>query len=337
MPTPMTDAAQVGKQSGLDLRTLFMVKPELTPALSSLDLEGGLCNQPLNSWLAETFPTVDSTAAVDGAVFTGVLRQERYEIQGYVHNFMDGYRATPIASANAIGGGINRNELGHQRAASLMRLRLKMEQQLLSSTDFAADNGSSTGYTGRGMFSWLSSSAQTTLPVNANVRPNANNAYTGAFADFDEADLVAMLNSMYQDVRARLDYDFFAGVDLKNRIDELTLIHPVSSSTSQPKVQYIEQGVSKYKRNVTVLDISTAMVRLHLAHLVDYTTAGAANTYSTKSGVCINLDMWKLKDLIPLQHKDLVDEGAGKGGYFQQAVLFKCGNPKGQGYVKPTS
>ena len=334
--TPMTSAAQVGKVQAIDLKTIFQVKPEEVPFLSSLKTESDLCNQELNSWLAETFPTVDSTATPDGEDVTSYERQDRKEIQAYVHYQRAPYKVTPLANANRVAGGINRNELGRQKMKALMRLRLKLEQQFLGSSDTAADNGT-TGYTGRGVFKWLESSAQSTLPVDSTLRPASTNNHTGSFASITEETLVDQLNSMYADVRARVEYDMFCGYELKNKIDQFTLVHPVSSATSQPKVQYVRQDVSKYGRNVELLDISTALVRVHLAHLVDYTTAGAANTYSTKSGVIINLDMWSLQDLIPLHHEDLPNSGGGKAGYYERVVLFKCGNPKGQGYIKPTS
>ena len=334
--TPMTDAAQVGKQQALDLKRIWMVKPEEVPFISSLSNIAGLCNQGLNTWLAKTFPTVDSTATPDGEDVTSYNRQDRKEINAYVHYFRDTYKVTPLAEANNIGGGINRNELGEQRMSSLMRLRLKTEQQFLSSVEMAADNGT-TGYTGRGAFKWLDSSAQAVQPVDSTLRPASANNYTGAFASITEETLVAQLNSMYADVRARVEYDMFCGYELKNLIDQFTLVHPVSSATSQPKVQYVRQDISKYGRNVELLDISTALVRVHLAHLVDYTQAGAANTYSTKSGVILNLDMWGIQDFIALRHMDLPNSGGGKAGMYERVALLKCGNPKGQGYIKPTS
>jgi hypothetical protein len=258
------------------------------------------------------------------------------EIQAYVHYFRDSYKVTPLAEANRVAGGINRNELGEQRMASLMRLRLMIEQQFLSSLEMAADNGT-TGYTGRGAFKWLSSSAQATNPVDATLRPASANNYTAAFTDITETTLVDQLNSMYADVRARQEFDMFAGYALKNKIDQFTLVHPVASTTSAPKVQYIRQDISKYGSNVELLDVSTALVRVHLAHLVDYTAAGAANTYSSKSGVILNLDMWSVQDHVALRHKDLPDNGGGKAGLYERVSLLKCGNPKGQGYILPTS
>lgn len=335
--TPMTDAAQVGKVQALDLKTIWeTIRPEEVPFLSSLKTESDLCNGPLNEWLSETFPVVDSTATPDGEDVDEYERQERYNIQAYVHSQRASWKVTQIANANRIGGGINRNEKGRQKMKALMRLRLKLEQQFLGSSELAADNGT-TGYTGRGSFKWLETAAQATLPVDSALRPSSACNYTGAFSSITEETLVDQLNAMYLDVRARQEFDLFCGLELKNLIDKFTLVHPVSSATSQPKVQYVRQDVSKYGRNVELLDISSAMVRVHLAHQVDYTQAGAANTYSTKSGVILNLDMWSLQDLIPLHHEDLPNLGGGPRGYYERVVLLKCGNPKGQGYIKPTS
>lgn len=335
--TPMTDATQVGKVQALDLKKIWeTTRPEEVPFLSSLPTSKDLCNGPLNTWMADTFPTVDDTATPDGEDVTEYDSQVPIEIQAYVQSQRASWRVTQIANANMIGGGVNRMERGRQKLKALLRLRLKLEQKFLSSREMAADNGT-TGYSGRGTFKWLETAAQAVQPVDAALRPSAACNYTGAFASFDEDAIVAQLNAMYTDVRARQEFDLFAALELKNQIDKLTLVHPVSSSTSQPKVQYLRQDISKYGRNVELLDISSALVRVHLAHQVDLTSAGAVNTYSTKSGIIVNLDMWSLQDLIPLHHEDLPNLGGGPRGYYERVVLLKCGNPKGQGYIKPTS
>lgn len=338
MSTPMTSADQIGKVQELDLNRIFMVKPELTPFTSSLDTANGLLNQELAEWLAKTFPLVNSTATPDNTATASYNRQDRAKIQAYVHYFRDAYSVSKLANKNMVGGGINRNELAEQRMASLMRLRLMIEQQFGSNDDTASDNGS-VGYTSRGVFKWLSSSAQGTLPVDSTLRPASGNSYTGAIASLDETALVGLFNSAYDDVRQAQKFDLFAMRGLKNVIDKLTLVHPVSSATSQPKVQYIEQGVSKYNSKVEVLDLSVATVNVHLVNLLDRTTStgAAASANSINAGFYLNLDMWSIADLMPLNHEELPRDGSGYKGQYERVCLLKCGNPKGQGYILPTS
>lgn len=338
--TPMTSAAQgtAGiKQQELDLARIYMVTPELTPFASSIDMASGLLKQELAEWEAESFQSVISTATPDNAPTTSFNRRVPAKIQAYPHYFRDAYKVSKLANANAVGGGINRGELGKQRRDSLERIRLMEEQQFLSDDDTAADNGT-TGYTTRGVFKWLSDTAQSNLPVPDALRPTAGCNYTGAFASLTEDLLVGLFNAAYQQVKARVDYDLFAGVDLKNLIDKFTIVHPDASSTSQARVSYVEKGTTKYNRNVEVLDISTAMVRVHLVHLVKYTTStGEASARSTKCGVFLNLAMWKKQDLIALNHEELPRDGSGYSGQYEMVRLLKCGNPQGQGKIDPAS
>lgn len=330
----MTSAVQVGKKQELE-DAIWNADPAKTPFLSTIST-GPRVNQELVEWVAEKYGAVASTATPDNTATTTFDRVDRKKIQGYVHYFRRSYKVSKLATANNVAGA-GRNELGRQRAAALAMLKRMVEQQALSSDDLAADNGT-TGYTMRGVFSWLANSAQATLPVDSTLRPASTNLYTGAFSSFDEDDLCDQINSMYNETNTVLDLDLFAAYELKNLIDKFTLVHPVASTTSQPKVQYVRDDISKYGRNVEVLDISTARVRVHLASFVDYNTAtGAANTYSTKSGVIINPDMWVLRDLIGLTHEDLPPDGSGARGQFERVCILACRNPQGQGYIKPGS
>lgn len=312
------------------------VDPAAHPFVNTI-MSGPKIKQMLVEFHAKDYPAVTATAIADGTAATDYTRTTRTLLQAYAHYFRQGYGVTPLANRTDNAAGIGRRELAEQRADALVLLERQKEIQFTSTSDTAADNGS-TGYTSRGAFSWLSSSAQGTLPVNASFRPAAANHYTDAFANYNEDDLVTQLNSMFGEAKSRLNLDFFAGISLKSRVDTATIVQPTASSTNQPRAQYVQQGLEKFVQNVNLIDTSAAMVRIHLVTWINYDPAtGAANARASQCGLLINKDMWQIRSLSGVTHLPLADDGSGPRGIYEDWSGLFCLNPLGQGYVLPGS
>lgn len=330
----MTEAAQVGKFREIE-DALFNVDPAATPFISSIKNAGAKLKQMLAEWVAEKYPAAIPTAVVDGAAVTAFSRVDRKVLQGYGHFYRQTYKVTTLAAEISPAG--VKDELGHQRANALKLLRRQMEIQALSNSDTAADNGS-TGYTMRGAFQWLLALAQATLPVDSTLRPASANNYTGAFGSITETTFVDQLESMFAEKNAPVALDLHAGIDLKALIDLFTIVYPTASSTAQPRVQYVRQGVGEYAQGVDMISVSAGKVRVMLNPFVQWdVSTGAAGTYSTKSGLLLDPRMWDLAFLFKPRHAELKNDGSGDAGYFEAAGLVRCKNPQGQGYILPTS
>jgi len=330
----MTEAAQVGKFREIE-DALFNVDPAETPFISSIKNAGKKLAQPLAEWVAEKYSVTIPTAKVDGAAVTVFNRQDRKVLSGYMHYFDEPYKVTTLAAEIATAG--VRDELGKQRADALKRLRRQMEIQALSTSDTASDTGS-TGYTMRGAFEWLKAAAQTTLPVDSTIRPASANNYAGAFASITETTFVAQLTSMFGEKNAPVSLDLHAGIDLKALIDLFTIVYPTASTSAQPRVQYVQQGVGTYAQGVDMISVSAGKVRVMLSPFVNWdVSTGAAGTYSSKSGLLLDPRMWDLAFLFKPRHEALAIDGSGQAGHFEAAGLTRCKNPQGQGYILPTS
>lgn len=330
----ITEAAQVGKRQEL-ADWIFNIEAEATPFLSWLK-SGPRPKQMLAQWQAEVMPAVASTSVPDGTAATTGGGVTRSLLQGYGHYFRQEYKVTTLADLTDAAG-VGTNEIGRQRAHALKLLKRQIEQQVLSADDTAADNGS-TGYTMRGAFKWLENGEQSVLPVPAAIRPAAACAYTGAFASFAESSFATMLAAAHAARKEPLNLTGFVGLDLKDAIDKWTTVYPVASTSSQPIVQHVQQGVNTFERNVTTIRTSTGTVDLMLAYFIGYTTStGAAGPYSTKSGVFLDKNAWDMCWMLKPANTNLSADGSGKHGFFDAVGILRCKSPLGQCYVAPTS
>lgn len=330
----MTEAAQVGKRQEL-ADWIFNIEAEATPFLSWL-ATGPRPMQMLAQWQAEVLPAVASTSIPDGTAAAAPASVARHLLQGYGHYFRQEYKVTTLADLTNIAG-LGTNEIGHQRKHALSLLKRQIEQQLLSSDDTAADNGA-TGFTMRGAFKWMENAEQSTLPVPAAIRPAAAVAYTGAFASFDEDDFVAQLAAAHAARKEPLKLTGFVGLDLKDAIDKWTTVYPVASTSAQPLVQYVQQGVNTLERMVSTIRTSTGSVDLMLAYFINYTTStGAAGTYSSKSGLFLDKGSWDMCWMKKPGNTNLQNDGSGVAGFFDAVGILRCKSPLGQCFVRPTS
>jgi hypothetical protein len=330
----MTEAAQVGKRQEL-ADWIWNIEAQATPFLSWL-ASGPRPKQMLAQWQAEVLPAAPSTSVPDGTAATSPRNVPRYLLQGYGHFFRQQYKVSTLADLTNVAG-LGTNEIGHQRLHAMKLLKRQIEQQALSEDETAADNGT-TGYTMRGVFKWLQNGEQAVLPVPSAIRPPSAVAYTGAFASWAEANFVAQMAAAHGAKKEPLSLTGFVGLDLKAQIDEWTIVYPTASTTSQPLVQYVQQGVNTRERMVDTIRLSTGTVDLVLAYFMAYTTStGAAGTYSAKSGVFLDKKAWDLCWMKAPANTNLPLDGSGIAGYIDAVGIVRCKSPLGQCYVLPTS
>ncbi len=330
----MTEIAQVGKRQEIADK-IWNIQPEATPVLSSLK-KGPTPKQMLATWQSEAYPDVSSTPEVDGKPVQSYERVDRHLLQGYGHYFRRSWAVTTLADLTEVAG-VGRDEAGRQLAASMLLMKRMIEQQILSNDDTQADNGT-VGYGMRGMFKWLSASAQSVLPVPSAIRPAATNSYTGAFASFNEAALRAMFTSMFKERKSELNLTAYFALTLREVVDDWTNVYADAPSTSQPRTQYTVVGNQELINNVTRVKFTSGQMTLHTSDFLNRDTAtGAVQTYSSKSGVIIDPTMWDIAYMKNVANTNLPPDGSGKRGFVDAVAVLRCFNPLAQGYVLPSS
>ncbi len=330
----MYDANQVGKRQEI-LDKIYNVEAAETPFLSMLKI-GPTPNQMLATWVGEVYPDVASTGVLDGVPATTPARVDRYLLQGCAQHFRQEWGVTTLAQLNNVAG-VGRNEAGHQMLVAMLLLKRQIEQQFLSADDCAAESGG-TPWTARGVFEWLKASAQTNYAVPAALRPAAAALYTAAYASLDQEAFRTCLMAASAARKGPVTLTGFVGQTLKSKIDDWTNIHPVSSSTSQPRMQYVVQGNDVLKNSVDQLRFSAGTVDLIESFFLTRTTStGAAGTYSAQSGAFLDMKMLEVAYLMKPANTNLAPDGSGKKGFVDAVAILKFLNTLGHIKVQPSS
>jgi hypothetical protein len=330
----MTEAAQVGKRQEI-LDDVFNIQPEATPVLSLLK-KGAVPNQMLATWQAEVYPDIASTPAVDGDPVTSYERVDRHLLQSYGHFFRRSWAVTKLAQLTNIAG-VGKNEAARQLKAAMLLLKRAMEQKILSEDDTQADNGT-VGFGMRGMGSWLSTSAQSVLPVPAAIRPASGTIYTGALSSLTETLFRGCLEAAYTARKSPLKLLGIVGIDLKAIIDDWTNVYPVASTTSQPRTVYRVEGNQSLINNVTMVKFSVGEASLVLSEFVARDTSdGAVTATSRKKGYFVDTSMWDIGYMEKPANTNLSPDGSGIRGYIDAVAVLRCYNPLGQVHIKSAS
>lgn len=327
----MYESAQVGKRQEI-LPKIYNVEAQATPFLSDLRI-GEKPKQMALSWLAEVYPDVASTGIMDGAPVTGSESVGRETIEGCCHHFRRTWGVSTLANLTDMVG-VGRNEAGRQMLIAMLLHKKMMSNQLLSNTECAVQAGPSQPWTTRGAYKWLQNAAQAVKPVPASLRPAAACMFNGALTGFTEQAMRTLLEACFDARKSELELDGYVGTELKAIIDDWTNVHPVSASTSQPRVAYQVRDNDTYLNMVDTVRFSVGTVRLKLEPgLLRNTATGAATTNSKKSGLFLDMNMWEIAYLFSPANTNLPPDGSGVRGFIDAVAGMRCLNPLGQGAV----
>jgi hypothetical protein len=320
MPTgPIYETNQVAKRDAIP-DEIFMVEKDKTPVFSWLTKTTVEANM-LGQVVLEKYPACPSTGVIDGTAVTTVEYVERETADVCAQWFREPWGVTRLAGATNTYG--VKDEKGHQRAWAMKKLRRQLEIQICSADDCASESGA-TPWTTRGIFSWLSTTAQTTRPVPTNFLPGSSTQYTSAMntSTLTDTALLALMQAAFDETHAPLDLDLFVGGTAKRVIGELTQADP-----------YRMDGLDTVHNKVMLIDVDYGVARVHLAPFLYYTTStGAASAYTPLSGFGLNKGQWAwewIKGNAPA-NTDLAPDGSGDRGYIDCIGRLWSRNPQGQ-------
>lgn len=294
-------------------------------------------NQMLCEWEVQKYPDRAFTGTVDGTDVTQYTHTTPVKIQGYAMLLRtEGWMVTVLAQLTKAAG--VKNPQAKQAADDAVILAQMHEKQVLSNLDLQAESGV-TPYRSRGVYQWLNSSAQGTLPIDSGYRPNSANHYTGAVASYAPSSCVTQLNSMANEKKGPVDLTMFAGIELKGQMSTW----PQRSIGSDVGVSSllafnIDASEKKLIQAVDEFEFDAGTLRVLPTWYGACTEGtGAASAYTPKSGAMVDLSMWELCYMLPPSTFEGVNAGGGPRGWHELVAILKCLNPLGQGYVLTNS
>lgn len=323
----LLESNQVGVRESLaDL--IAVAESDATPYTSMLEKR----KKPINvvhDWQVKAYPVAGHSGVPDGTPATDFKSNPRSRVHGICQKLWHNPAVSDFAEEVEVAGAPD-GEMEEQVADALVALARKQESRFLSNVDQSLESQPGTANETRGIFPWLSPTAQATYPVPNGFRPGANQLYNGTLANFTEAQLIALATAAYINRKKKIKMVGILGVNLKNQVTGFSK-YDVQSATSLP-IRRFNQN-SDDKAMISVIDrlvLDTCEIDLQLSSfLVTDPKTGQPTAYSNSSGVFLDMDMAALHYMRLPRTKPLPYDGSGYKAICDCIVLHVIDNPLG--------
>jgi hypothetical protein len=328
----LVERNQPGRREDLSDR-IAMVDAKATPLVSMLPKDSEPTNV-LMEWQADEYPDVRIEGVVDEADTTNYENLVgRVSLKNRVQIFERAPKVSRLANGVSDVAGIGKKkEFAKSVAKAIIMVKRDMEARFCSADDVAEDNGV-IGNETRGIFSWISPTAQALYPVPDSQLTPAASCYTGAFADLTEASLRDLLQSQWNETGMNGKFIGLCGSQLKRKISDFSLYAPnVTSSTAVRTYQ--ETNKRQLSAVVDIIEGDFGVIELFPTH---WLLNGETTNTRQRSMAILDLDMWSVRfNERPTFHKH-EDKGGGPRGLVSAIAGLVCRSPKGQAKVQPGS
>lgn len=310
--------------------TIYIAESEKTP-FTRLVKRGAQPNQMLAEWPVQAYPRRGFGGTIDGYDKASWEHTTRVKMEAYgMWLLSDGWMVSKLAKLTKAAG-VGRKEKAKQMKDDALLLAHQHERQVLSSVDTRAEAQPNVSYRSRGVFSWLSSSAQGVKPVDASFRPSSDCIYTSALADFDPADMETMLEAAATAKRAPVDLTGYVGIKLKTQMSSWTQRVADVSDYSAVQSYNLNAAEKKLIHVVDFFEFDAGKVTTIPSWFL-YCTEGTGedSDYTPRSGAFLDMSMWELCFFQPPASYLEPPKSGGPRGYHDTVYILKCLNPLGQ-------
>lgn len=321
------EAEQVGKRQSW-ANIIANIETEATPYTSMLE-KRQRATQVLQSWQVKAYPVTGHAGVLDGLDATSFDSNPRKLIQCNSQKTWRKPGVSDFADEAEIVA-LDKGEMAEQIADALVTVKRQIEKRCLSAEDTKDDNGTTQGNETRGVFSWISNTAQTLYPVPVAFRTPAAQIYADTLANFGETPYLALCRSSYKQRHGPFRMAAFLGVDLKAAFTNFSKY--VDNVANKTPVRQFHQDAASEAMIITIdkLTLDTGEVDLHLtSFLRTDPQTGADTAYTHTSGVQVDLDMAGLAYTRMPRVVKLPYQGGGQKAIVDAIFLHMVDNPLG--------
>ena len=286
--------------------------------------------QAKQTWQVEQYPEDGHAGVMDGEDVTTFTKTPRAELSGRSQKIWNNPSVSDFAGEAQIAG-LSKGEMANQIAKSIVRAKRIIEKRALSANDCTEDNGTNVPNATRGIFSWLSKTAQAVYPVPAAyLPPAACNLTTLTLATFTEAAFKTAAAAAYKLRKGPSTLDGFVGIDLKGVFSNWANYEATVSNFTAVR-QFQQSADSKtLQMSVDTLEMDTGTVRLHpSSYLYTLEATGAAQAQTHRSGVFVMMEMLGMGYTRWPSVRKLENKGGGERAIVDAIFSFICRNPQG--------
>lgn len=321
---------QVGKREAL-LNYITNVDAHETPLLSMLP-KGSDPRNTLIDWQVDNFSAPRIAGVRDGEDATQFANkaENRKLLSGRMMKIWRPFAVGDKAQNVSDVAGVT-NEYAKAQTKALIELKRDIEATLGGVQDSTEETGV-VGAVTRGMGSWISNSAQTDLPVNSTYRTPSASINTTATASLTEANVNAVLKSLWGQSGSNQSYVGVVGFDLKERFSSFTRYMPDVGSNTIVR-QYNANSDSKKVCNVvSVYESDGGTIELMLSNYLNISEAGVGDV---GQGYVVKPEHWETRFNRLPRHMALPDQGGGPRGLVDAIFGLVCKNPLGSAKFDP--
>ena len=315
---------------------ISVIDQKNTPVTSRIKSGSDLTNGSVFSWQADSYndPSFDGVLTNADVTTFDDPAKNRVLLSGRAQKFRRSIKVDDFAqNVDNIAGVGKKKEMARGVSRALIELKRDMESAFCSSNDSQEQSGTNP-YKTRGLGSWISSSAQTDLPVPAAFRTPSASINTTATSSLTESEVAAVLQSVYEQTGTIDTMDLVTGPNLKKRFSEFTR-YSSGSNTALSTRQY----TASLNDRTVISTVDTYIGDFGTINLVPtlFNAKDAAAAVQSARGYLLNVDMLEIRYGRRPRFQELEDQGGGPRGLIDAIAALVCWNPKGLGEFAATS
>jgi len=334
----LVESIQVGKRE--ELLNVMTIADAAEKPFTAMVPKG---TKPANmefSWLVDKYDDVDLTGVADGTDTTSFENAGEYRARLYSfamekkRDVMVGNQAEDVSTVAAV-----TSEYAYGLEKKTEELSRDLEAQLCSTLDHVRGTSDKNPYRLRGLFSWISSTAQTgTYPVDSGYLTPSAAIYSGALTSFDEqTHFQPMLAAQFnQGRKANADYVLLCGSDVKAYVSNNFTRYKGSDTNTYAAIRIFGQNPydnpegGKITSNITIYEGDFGIVKL-----VPSTFLGrdVSATAGQKYAALLDMTMWQLRFHTRPKVTPLPNQGGGPRATIRTILGLACLNPKVAGKI----
>lgn len=278
---------QVGVRESLaDL--IVCAESDTTPYIA-MAKKGKKPGKVTHDWQVKAYLNGGHVGVLDGKDATEFVHNPRERLHGVSQKLWHNPAVSDFAEESDVAG-MSKGEGKGQVADALVSLGRKMEKRCLSAEDNTLEAAPAVPNATRGIFSWLSATAQALYPVPVAYRPAAAQIYSGTLAAFKESSLIAMASAAFKQRKGKNNLKGIVGIDLKNKFTDFSKYSDdvATKSTVRTFTQVAGDKAVISTVDRVVLDSGTIDLMLSSFLWTDPTT-GDDTAYTHSSGVFLDM------------------------------------------------
>jgi len=332
MPIGVQDRDSALKVADLGM-TLFYDKAVNT-VLTKLFRRGDKLRQDITTWPLRKRGVVATPAVMDKDDKTTFGGATDSKAQMYLQRvWSPGYHLGRIAQMQEMAA--ITNNLADEIRRDRQDLAVAIENLLGSDQECQLETGAATPYKTRGVFKYLQTAAQGTLPIADGFRPSTACNFSGTIATYFPESLEAQLEAIALDVLERPNLVMVAGPKLRSRVSKWPYHATADDASRDVTFKYTSSLEKKMAMVVENMEFTHGDVKLVTDfHLLRDLSDGSVSAKGQRSGALLDVDSWRMRWMDEPGWWEVADAGGGPRGFHDGILMLVCFRPIGQGLVE---